>query len=554
MRHIRRFPRVLLVFIGALIVLVFISVLNSETGDADKHTGSYLELAPDTATDNATEYITRKFKVKSGFHSNLPIVIMSLDSEIPDYKSADESGREIINPGVEPYTTGNILIIDNDKGENTLRKENEEFKLDNVVYESRIKIKKKGHSSYAYDKPQYKIKAVLQDGEDNDTSILGMGEGSEWVLNGSMADKSMLRNYLAYRIASEIGGNNMAPDSRFCELMTEEEGKLKYQGVYMLIESVSRGNDRIDIGKYDPRNRYSPYIVRRDRKTVYDIMLDTYGRQAGIGGSGAIWETDNWIGLKYPSAAKVTNVTVDYIEKDFSTVEKVLYSDKISLFRQYGKFIDVDSFADYFLINEYFGNYDAGLHSTYMYKDIGERLSIGPVWDFDQAMDNNMLVEMKPEDLAMQTATFYKELCRDRQFISELEKRYRQLSRSTLSTDHVFSIIDEATAYLRSAQKREWYRWAEDYMDDSAENPHNYNLEPYRAEGELLSRFNDEYDQEIDVIKYYLNKHSKAILPDLAALYRKAKIDTASGGMRELIFIAAMFLLFVPAYLINRRE
>ena len=66
----------------------------------------------------------------------------------------------------------------------------------------------------------------------------------------------------------------------------------------------------------------------------------------------------------------------------------MLYSQDEALFKTYDRYIDVDSFVDYFLLNEFFGNYDAGNHSTYMYKESGGKLHIGPVWDFDQAMNN----------------------------------------------------------------------------------------------------------------------------------------------------------------------
>lgn len=536
--------KVILIFAAALMLLAFFCLINTDTKSLAGPEGSYTALPADTDTGDPLEYLGKNFGVKKGFYTNLPIVIISTDDELPDYKLY-RNGQEIISEDINPYTEGEIRIIDDGQGHNTVNGES--------VYESRIKIKKKGHSSYGYDKAQYKFKSLLADGDDNDADILGMGEGSEWVLNGSMADKSMLRNYLAYRIASEIGGNDMAPDCRYCELMTEKNGKLKYEGVYLLCETVSRGEDRVLIDKYDEKERYSSYIVRRDRKTVFDIMLDTYGRRAEIDKNSATWETDNWIGLKYPPASRVTDEAVHFIENDFSTVEKVIYSDNIPLFKQYNKFIDVNSFVDYYLINEFFGNYDAGLHSTYMYKNAGDPLSIGPVWDFDQAMDNNFLEEMDAGSMAMQTATFFKQLCNDKSFVRRLQDRYNFLRRNHLSEDHVFDIIDETSAYIRSAQEREWYRWAADYMDDSDDNPHNYHLKPYRENNVMLGRFTDDYDQELIVIENYLHKHGTAIPVELSALYRKADINSAAGGLRELIFAAAMMLLLLPSYLINRR-
>ncbi len=535
----------LLVFLLALALLAGLCLLRGGMHYTEHPRGTYAALAPDESGDDPLRFLGEDFSVGEGFHTNLPIVILSLDTELPDYKRF-QGGEEIVTEGLDPYTTGTLRIIDTGAGVNTTS--------DPPVCESLIRIKRKGHSSYNYDKQQYKLKTILPDGTDNSADLLGMGRGSEWVLNGSMADKSMLRNYLAYRIASEIDGNTMAPDCRYCEVLTEQDGTLAYQGVFLLMETVSRGKDRVNIEKYDEEKTYSGYIVRRDRQTTFDLMLNTWGRESGIAkGHGDRAEQDNWIGLKYPSASRITEQTVRYIEQDFSQIERVLYSEDDRVFRLYDKYIDVDSFVDYFLINEFFGNYDAGEHSTYMYKNAGDLLHMGPVWDYDQALDNSRVEELNTADLAFQTQTFFAELCRDRRFVSQLQKRYSRLRREQLSEEHVFSVIDETAAYLRSARVREWYRWAADYLDDSGDNWHNYHLEPYEIDDVKLSRFTDVYDQELVVIKTYLHKHGQSIPEDLTDLAAGATMDTTTGGMREFAFVIAITMFLLPTYLINKK-
>jgi len=530
-------------FILVIVIMGVLSGFNSGENFGIYANGTYTNLEPDTSEEDPLLHIGEDYKVEKDFRTNLPIIVLSLDSEIPVYKKY-KNDQEIILGDGEPYTTGNVKIIDGGKGDNTLTTP--------VSYDSDIRIKMKGHSSIAYDKKQYKIKTVLADGLENEMDILGMGKGSEWVLNGSMADKSMIRNYLAYRIASEIGGNNMAPDSRFCEVLIEKNGEYTYQGVYLLMETISRGEERVKVDKYNPKNVYSSYIVRRDRKSSFDIMLDTYGRLSG-NSVNEINPNDNWIGLKYPSQSKVTDATIDYITKDFSKMEKVIYSDDYSVFRTYDQYIDTKSFADYFLINEFFGNYDAGEHSTYMYKNSGDKLKIGPVWDYDQALNNNPMVEMDLDDLAFQTQDIYKQMCNDKKFMKLLKNRFAYLRQNQLSEDHIFDVIDETTAYLKSAQVREWYRWADDYLDPTSDNPGNYHLEPYEKENVTLSRFTDEYMDEIYVIKNFIQKHGQVIQTELGGLLDSAKIDTSVGGIRELLLIATLMLLIIPSYLIQRK-
>lgn len=506
-------------------------------GEKEKR-GTYEALAPDLSEEDPLAYIDENFMAAPSFHSQLPIVVMKLEEPVTEYKSFKES-REIIYEELEPYVDGEISIFSKEEydGENYL--------TDQPAYTSKIEIKKRGHTSFSYDKSQYRIKTVTEDGMENKADVLGMGEGDEWVLNGSMADKSMMRNYLPLRIASEAGGSGMSLDSRYCEVLLETEKGYEYQGVYLLMETVARGENRVDIDPSKTGKAYTSYIVRRDRYTGFDVMLDTFGRLSGL--------SEEWIGVKYPPEAKMTEKQKQFIEEDFSRTEAVIYSEDENVFKTYDRYIDLDSFVDYFLINEFFGNYDAGNHSTYMYKNSGGKLQIGPVWDFDQAMNNYFAEEMDAETLAFQTKPFFKQLCRDKRFIDCLKERYSVLRRGPLSEEHVKETITEIQAYLKNAQKREWYRWSADYLDGGFSNIHNYYLQDYTKDGVVISRFNDIYEQEIYNIRTYLHQHGNAIQTELTKLYDMAEFNSSLNNEKELMLLVALVLFLLPSVLINRK-
>ena len=515
---------------------VFRAALNEKEWDAQM--GVYETLPEDISTGEPLEHIGEDFIVDEEFHSNLPIVILSFEGDMTQYKMFKNS-QEVVFEDVEPYVDGTIRVLDNDDPE----KEN--YVTDEPVYTSIMKAKKRGHTSFSYDKPQYLMKMYQEDGLENKTEILGMGEGDSWILNGSMADKSMMRNYLPYRIASEIGGSALAPDSRYCEVLIETEAGLEYRGVYLLQETIARGENRVNIDKNKDGEAYTSYIVRRDRFTNFDVMLDTYGR---------LNELDpEWIGVKFPSEAKLTEETKSFIEEDFSKIEKIIYSDKESVFKAYDRYIDIDSFVDYFLINEFFGNYDAGNHSTYMYKNSGGKLYIGPVWDFDQAMNNYYADEMETETLAFQVKPFFRELTNDSRFIDALKTRYSELRDGPLAYEHIVDVIEETKAYLTSAREREWYRWADDYLDGSFQNIHNYYLKDYIVDDVTISRFNDDYDQELYNIKNYLYKHGNIIQSELTGLYGLAEFNTSLKNYNELFLLIILVLFLIPSVLINRK-
>lgn len=527
--------------LGACVLLVFAMMgLSALRGHAERRNqavnkDTYFDLPADPYTEDPLCYLGEDFVVQEGFHSNLPIVILSMEEELADYKGFEASGEEFIT-GEEPYIKGQIRIIDGGTFDNRI--------TDEPAAESDMLIKMRGHTSYNFDKKQYLLKLTTADGAANEVDVLGMGAHDSWILNGSMADKSMIRNYLAYRICSEV--SEVTPDSQFCEVIVQKDGQYVYQGLHLMMETVARDANRIPIDSFREKNLYTSYIVRRDRFTHFDRMLDTYGRLSGI--------SDEWIGLKYPSEGRITERAQRYIENDFSLIEQVIYSDREDVFNTYGKYVDIHSFVDYFLLNEYFGNYDAGMHSTYMYKNSGEPLKVGPVWDFDQAMNNYSMEEMETGTMAFQERPFFDRFCKDARFVDLLQARYAVLRRDTLSHEHVCDVIDETTAYIRSAREREWYRWAADYYDDSGQNWHNYYLQDYLDDDEMLvSRYNDNYDQEIYNIKVYLYKHGRAMQTQLRALEEMTVYDSSVRSQNELFLVLIMVLFFMPSVMIIRR-
>ena len=115
--------------------------------------------------------------------------------------------------------------------------------------------------------------------------------------------------------------------------------------------------------KYDGKSNISSYIVCADRESVNDVQyLDNFTSYA--------LRINGKLEVKYPGASRITPELTEYISRDFSRFEKALYSFDYDTARYgYQNYIDVDSFVDYFIINEVTQNTDAGLYSTYFYKD-----------------------------------------------------------------------------------------------------------------------------------------------------------------------------------------
>src|SRR5699024_11443720 len=76
--------------------------------------------------------------------------------------------------------------------------------------------------------------------------------------------------------------------------------------------------------------------------------------------------TSNVIDIVYPGMGNLTEERIQYIEQDVSDFEKALYSyDYDTEPYAWWDYCDMDSMADYFIINEFTVNYDVGSRSTY---------------------------------------------------------------------------------------------------------------------------------------------------------------------------------------------
>ncbi|MCR5420277.1 MAG: CotH kinase family protein [Lachnospiraceae bacterium] len=489
------------------------------------------------------ENINEDFTVDDNFSSHLPLIIIDTYGIDPPINTkfvsvSDNSaigGVHIPIEGVKPYVDGEISVIDNgDSGDNVNR-------LDDIpAYSGSISIKRRGNTSMSYEKAQWLFKTLDEFGQETDVNILNMGAEDEWVLNGSLADKSMIRNYLAYSIASQILENT--PDSRLCEVIIKNGDEYKYQGVYMLTENIKYGVNRVNISKFEEKDTYNSYLLRRDRYDANGLMLETYGRLNGF--------SKEYIALLYPSKNKVTDEMLEYVTDDINHVEEILYSDDPTVFSTYSNVIDVNSFIDYFLINEFFGNYDAGNNSTYFYKEKGGKLTMGPVWDFDGAMDNYMYEPFDVDTIAFYTKPWYDRLCLDKNFLKKLEKRYLVLKRTYLNPDYVTAKIDEIDFHLGGAIEREWYRWGKYYKTYNDLSLEDYTLK----DGTILYRNAITHEDEIYRIKTMLNEHSKYIYDDIRDLEQGAVFNSGNDDVTGWLLLLAACLFIIPSVLAVYRQ
>lgn len=345
---------------------------------------------------------------------------------------------------------------------------------------AQMTIKARGASSYShFDKQQYRIEFMkdVSKKKELDYGLFGMGEHSEWVLNGPFLDRTLIRNHLVYSLSREI--LDWAPDSRYCELFIDGE----YQGVYLAIEPVTNGDNRLNLSKFALSSGITPYVVKRDRPDTEATEITTYGEKLG--------HTKNQLSIDYPAKPNLTQPQIQWIIKDISRFDEVIYSKNYTdPIRGYAKYIDVDSFVDYFIINEVVLNHDAGALSTYYYKEINGKLKMS-IWDYNNAFDNNQWSISNYEGFTLTNTPYFDQLLKDRAFLDKVMIRYQKLRLGVLSTENMFDAIDSDVAYLSEAINRNFSVWGYSFQENLkiGPEPKNYKEAVSMLKASIKKRF-----------------------------------------------------------------
>ena len=363
--------------------------------------------------------------------SHLPLIVLKADGNVI--------------PGADRPTDQELYcefaVIDNN---NHLNRSD-----DAPTQTGRMAINVRGNSSRNFSKKQYAIRTVDDENIPQETAFFGMPAETTWVLNGSNIDYSQIRNYMMYNISSEI--MDYAPRCRLCEVfLTNADGELEYQGLYTMIEKPKVSKERLDLTPYNPKYTETSFVVQMNKR-IDDARIDHLKPD----------DVDvYYANLEYPDVEKITDSSLQYIQKEILQFEKTLYDAEYSdNWEKVNQRTDLDSFVDYYIINEFFQNYDAGRRSTYLYKNVGGKFCMGPVWDFDSAFNNFTGMEISPYILDMQSTFYYFYLCHDAEFVERCNERYEELRKTVLSEEYLLKYIDESSMYLGSAVIRNCDKW-----------------------------------------------------------------------------------------------
>ena len=271
------------------------------------------------------------------------------------------------------------------------------------------------------------------------TNLLGMPHDKDWALIANYADKTLIRNFLMYRLSIKLG-SYYAPRCEFVELYLNRE----YLGVYLLSETIKKGTNRINI----PKNETS-YIVEFDGK---------YRKGEQVFFSSAL-RKGKAFKIHYPK--NISQKSLDSIQNHIENFELFLKNIKSNSRNNLESWIDVQECIKYYWLQEFSKNPDTGIFdkfftSVYFSYIDNDKIKMGPVWDFDLAFGNHPYDSISSTSKWHIRRDWYQPLFKDTEFQKDV-KAYWEINHTIFES--VLDSIDFYKNYLKAASKNNFKRW-----------------------------------------------------------------------------------------------
>jgi hypothetical protein len=402
------------------------------------------------------------------FQSNLPIVVIDSFGLNIDYANRD------FHPVISAFiatdeTTGTAAITD---------------PADYAGYGG---MHIRGNSTVDFPKRQFRFETWDEYGEDQNVSLLGLPSESDWIIHGPWADRTLMRNYQMYTWSNMIG--RYASRTVFVEVFADYDGNgiiewdsglegsgTDYRGVYVLMEKIKRDDNRVDVDRLGPSDNSEPevtggYVLKKDWES--DFSTSIYNDHL------IYWDPED-----YELSPTQKSWIQNYLNDFESALSGGNFDDPDV---GYAAYIDVLSFVDHHILVEVAKNVDGFVLSTYLFKDRGGKINMGPIWDYNGALGAGYFCSYDPtgwlhefdetctDECAYEYATFpadngnaynwYWRLFEDPEFLLKYADRWFELREELFSTTNMLADIDSNVDLLTNssapdnAVTRNFDRW-----------------------------------------------------------------------------------------------
>jgi len=308
------------------------------------------------------------------------------------------------------------------------------------IVDQPLQIKGRGNYSWSVsNKKPYTLKLGEKRG------LLGMGRTKRWVLINAYTDKTQIRNFLTLKAGPQIGLEETG-ECEFVNVVINGD----YRGVYVLTQKI----------EIDP----NVVGVDEDRGALFEIeRAYRHGNHSDCiileSGLSSNPNDDVHVIIKTPELEDLSDEEKEKVLElyriRFAILDKAIQTG----YEEFSKYIDVDSFINWYILNELTKNYDSGfVTSCYMYYDPDEmKFYMGPLWDYDTcygSQGNN-----NPEDFHVKDKSpWYNLMMQDKTFERKVKERFWELKNGGFF-DWMSEEVYRAAIYIRDSLDLEHSRW-----------------------------------------------------------------------------------------------
>lgn len=338
-------------------------------------------------------------------------------------------------------------------------------------------IRGRGNTTWSWPKKPYLVKL------DEKESIFGLPKHKRWVLLANFLDRTLMRNLVSMKVASFMTNMAWNPHCQPVELVLNGE----HMGSYLLIEQVRVDNDRVNITEMTNADN-SGNAVTGGYLLELDFHYDNEFQ----------WKDHNIpFAVKYPDPQDLTSQQKSYIKNYIAEVANVIYGSSFAdPVNGYAKYLDVNSFIDYWIVFEVMTNHELGNPGSVMFhKDRGGLLTAGPCWDFDWGV-LSFYTSNGETGLVNKHAIWYDRLFKDDAFKAKVKARFNEL---LPQLETIPDYMEECRALLSESAKLNFAMW--NPAEDASMNGGNI----------INGDENLSFDAAVDRLKSNYKKHLQVI-------------------------------------------
>ncbi len=365
------------------------------------------------------------------------------------------------------------------------------------------KLRGRGSAKFALTKKPYKLKLASK------ARLLGPdgANGKKWNLMAQHGDKTLLRNAVASFIALEAG-QPFAPGARFVDLVMNGT----YCGTYQLTDQVDIRKRRVNITE-------QPEVLAAGANISGGYLLEIDDAADELEGSVFTTARGVKVTIKSPDEDVIIPEQISYISAHVQKFEDALFAENwLDANNGYKRYLDMNSLVQWYITNEFAAEPNA-FRSVYFYKDIdNEKLTFGPVWDFDFAFDNSARWGSRPRALVAQEGrgdewcyTWINRLRQDPAFHEAVNSAWKQLIANDI-VNKVIGYIDDTAAQIDKSQQM------------------NFKIYPINEKAHDEQHLFNSYAEGVQFLKQYVTARAEFLTDAFATLAAGGTVPVQGDG------------------------